>query len=50
LYLLILSEDYSLLLGATFVFVALAAIMWVTRRTDWYQLGERARRAIAEES
>jgi inner membrane protein involved in colicin E2 resistance len=24
--------------------------MWVTRRTDWYQLGERARRAIAEES
>jgi inner membrane protein len=50
LYLLILSEDYSLLLGATLVFVALAAIMWVTRRTDWYQLGERARRALAEES
>jgi inner membrane protein len=49
LYLLILSEDYSLLLGATFVFVALAATMWVTRRTDWYGLGDRARRAIAEE-
>jgi inner membrane protein len=50
LYLLILSEDYSLLLGTTLVFVALAAIMWVTRRIDWYHLGERARRAIAEES
>ena len=47
LYLLILSEDYSLLLGATFVFVALAATMWVTRRTDWYGLGDRGRRAIA---
>jgi inner membrane protein len=50
LYLLILSEDYSLLLGATLVFAALAAIMWVTRRTDWYRLSDRARRVIAEET
>jgi inner membrane protein len=50
LYLLILSEDYSLLLGATFVFVALAAAMWITRRTDWYGLGDRTRRAIAEDA
>jgi inner membrane protein len=50
LYLLILSEQYSLLLGATLVFAALAAIMWVTRRTDWYRLSERARRTIGEES
>lgn len=50
LYLLILSEDYSLLLGATFVFVALAAAMWVTRRTDWYGVGDRTRRAISEDA
>jgi inner membrane protein len=50
LYLLILSEDYSLLLGATLVFVALAAAMWVTRRTDWHGLGDRAQRAIAEDA
>ena len=50
LYLLILSENYSLLLGATLVFAALAAIMWVTRQTDWYHLSDRARRAIAEQT
>jgi inner membrane protein len=50
LYLLILSEAYSLLLGAILVFVALAAAMWVTRRTDWYGLGDRTRRAIAEDA
>jgi inner membrane protein len=36
LYLLVLSEDYALLLGAIAVFVALAAVMIVTRRVDWY--------------
>lgn len=50
LYLLILSEQYSLLLGATLVFAVLAALMWVTRATDWYRLSDRARQAIAEET
>ena len=50
LYLLILSEQYSLLLGATLVFAVLATLMWVTRRTDWYRLSDRARQAIAEET
>jgi inner membrane protein len=49
LYLLILSEQYSLLLGAVLVFAVLAALMWVTRRTDWYALSGRARQAIADE-
>ena len=50
LYLLILSEQYSLLLGATLVFAVLAALMWVTRATDWYRLSDRARHAIADET
>ena len=49
LYLLILSEQYSLLLGAAFVFAVLAALMWVTRRTDWYALSARAPQAAANE-
>ncbi|HEY0684914.1 MAG TPA: cell envelope integrity protein CreD [Steroidobacter sp.] len=38
LYMLVLSEDYSLLLGSIILFVALAAVMLATRRLDWYQL------------
>jgi inner membrane protein len=39
LYALVLSEDYALLLGAIVLFVALAAVMLVTRRIDWYRIG-----------
>ena len=39
LYALVLSEDCALLLGAIVLFVALAAVMLVTRRVDWYRLG-----------
>jgi inner membrane protein len=39
LYALVLSEDYALLLGAIVLFGALAAVMLVTRRIDWYRLG-----------
>jgi len=49
LYLLILSEQYALLLGAVFVFAVLAALMLATRRTDWYLLGSRAKQAVAGE-
>jgi inner membrane protein len=38
LYVLVLSEDYALLLGAIVLFAALAAVMLVTRRIDWYGL------------
>jgi inner membrane protein len=40
LYVLVLSEDYALLLGAITLFTALAAVMLVTRRLDWYRLGK----------
>jgi inner membrane protein len=38
LYVLVLSEDYSLLLGAIILFTALAAVMLATRRIDWFDL------------
>lgn len=40
------SEDHALLLGATLVFVALTAVMVLTRRMDWYAVGSRV--AVAE--
>jgi inner membrane protein len=39
LYGLLVSEDNALLLGTSLLFVILAALMLVTRRVDWYQLG-----------
>ncbi len=39
LYGLLLSEDNALMLGSLLLFVALAAIMVLTRRIDWYRLG-----------
>jgi inner membrane protein len=38
LYLLVLSEQYALLLGAVFLFVTLAAVLWITRRVDWHAM------------
>lgn len=40
LYLLVLSEQYALLLGSVLVFSVLAVIMLVTRRLDWHAVGE----------
>lgn len=42
LYLLVLSEQYALLLGAVLVFAVLAIIMLVTRRLDWRALARGA--------
>ena len=40
LYVILQSEDYALLLGALLLFVALAIVMVITRRVDWYRLSE----------
>lgn len=40
LYVLVISEDYALLLGAITLFAALATVMLVTRRVDWYRSRE----------
>lgn len=41
LYGLIVSEDYALLMGALALLAALAAVMLLTRKVDWYALGAR---------
>jgi inner membrane protein len=41
LYMLLLSEDYALLIGSIGLFAILGAIMYATRQVDWYANGER---------
>lgn len=36
LYALLQVEDYALLLGSVILFIILAAVMYVTRKVDWY--------------
>jgi inner membrane protein len=38
LYVLLMIEDYALLFGSIGLFVALAIIMFLTRKVDWYSL------------
>lgn len=42
LYILLMNEDYALLIGSVGLFVILAAIMYATRRVDWYAVGTRS--------
>jgi inner membrane protein len=50
LYGLLVSEDNALVLGSLLLFAILAAIMLVTRRIDWYALGNAAtsEKAVSE--
>jgi inner membrane protein len=36
LYILLMNQDYALLIGSLGLFVALAIIMYITRKVDWY--------------
>jgi len=38
LYGLVVSEDYALLMGSLALLAAVAALMYLTRRVDWYAL------------
>lgn len=40
LYMLLRSEDFSLLLGSLLLFVTMALIMVVTRHVNWYEIGD----------
>ncbi len=42
LYVLLISENNALLMGSLLLFGILAVIMWITRKVDWYELGNRA--------
>jgi inner membrane protein len=48
LYLLVLSEEYALLIGALMLFAALAVLMLATRRVDWHAISSS--RASSPES
>jgi inner membrane protein len=43
LYLLVTSENYSLLVGSLALFALLAVAMLLTRKLDWYQATARPR-------
>lgn len=43
LYNLLISEDNALLMGSLLLFGILAAIMWITRKVDWYELASGLR-------
>ena len=44
LYVLLMNEDYALLIGSIGLFAILAIIMFATRRVDWYAAGGRVTR------
>jgi inner membrane protein len=48
LYMLITSEDYSLLTGAIALFAILATVMIVTRKLDWYRAGVKPEASALE--
>ncbi len=39
LFVLLQIQDYALLVGSVGLFAVLGAVMWLTRRIDWYALG-----------
>ncbi|HEU4429419.1 MAG TPA: inner membrane CreD family protein, partial [Myxococcota bacterium] len=47
LYVVLTNEDYALLAGAIGLFAALAAVMWLTRRVDWRDVGANEEQARA---
>jgi inner membrane protein len=48
LYATLQSEDWALLIGSAGLFLILAAVMYLTRRVDWYRAGTRGVKAPAE--
>jgi inner membrane protein len=41
LYVIVQAEDFALLMGSILVFLVLAALMYVTRTIDWYELADK---------
>ncbi|MBC8043816.1 MAG: cell envelope integrity protein CreD [Rhizobacter sp.] len=42
LFVILQLEDYALLLGSVFLFAVLAAVMYLTRKIDWFNAGKAA--------
>jgi inner membrane protein len=49
LYVLLQLEDFALLMGSVLLFAILTAAMVLTRKVDWYQLGQGAAPALRPE-
>ncbi len=47
LYGLLVSEDNALLMGSLLLFGILAAVMWITRKVDWYEMGGKGESAAS---
>ena len=41
LYVLLMNEDYALLIGSVGLFVVLGTVMYLTRKIDWYSFGKQ---------
>ncbi len=48
LYIIIQAEDYAFSMGATLIFVTLAAVMYVTRNIDWYEVSPNKLRKLED--
>lgn len=44
LYVLLVNEDYALLIGSSGLFLMLAVLMYATRKVDWYAVGTKPQR------
>jgi inner membrane protein len=44
LYVLLVNEDYALLIGSIGLFLILGAVMYATRNVDWYAAGGKGGR------
>ncbi len=47
LFVVLRSEDYALLIGALGLFLILGAVMALTRKVDWYRVGQPSAAAQA---
>ena len=47
LYVLLQREQTALVIGSVGLFAAVAAVMWLTRRVDWYRMVDEARAPVA---
>ena len=48
LYGLLSAEDYALLMGSLLLFGLLGTVMVLTRKLDWYGVGKRKGREVAQ--
>ncbi len=47
IFILLQLQDYSLLFGSIGLFAILAALMWASRKVDWYGVGRKPQAAVA---